>query len=98
MIKLICRRARLLLLASMLIGAMSGAFNSTNTIAQEIEIFQYGDGGGGGGALWVCPDSSTCGNFGCHARSTADPTQVCSRWLLEGATGSCPSPVNCTSR
>lgn len=59
----------------------------------------WNGGGGGGGdstTVWKCPDSQKCGNFGCHAKSIADHTQVCSRYLLEGATGSCPSPVNCT--
>lgn len=57
-----------------------------------------GGGGGGGGTLWKCPDPLVCGNFGCHPRSIADPTQVCSRYKLDpDGPGSCPSPVNCTS-
>ena len=57
MIKLIWRRACLLLLASMLMGAMLGAFNSTNTFAQEIFYDGYDDSGGGG-ATWYCGISS----------------------------------------
>ena len=53
-------------------------------------------GGGGGGGGWLCPDSQTCGNFGCHARSIADPTQICSRYKIGDGPGTCPSPVNCT--
>jgi len=97
MIKLIWRRACLLLLASMLMGAMLGAFNSTNTFAQEIFYDGYDDsGGGGGGGTYYCPSPSGCGNFGCHARSIADHTQICSQYRIDAA-ASCPSPIDCSS-
>lgn len=59
-----------------------------------------GGGGGGGGesAVWICPNSDKCGNFGCHPRSIADPTQVCSRYNFEGVPFNCSSPINCTRR
>jgi hypothetical protein len=56
-----------------------------------------GSGSGSGGAGWLCPtNNGSCASFGCNPRSYADPTQVCSRWLIQGQSGSCPSPVNCT--
>ena len=57
-----------------------------------------GDSGGGDGQTkpWKCPDPLVCGNFGCHPRSIADTTQVCSRYKLDpDGPGTCPSPVNC---
>ena len=56
-----------------------------------------GGNGGGGSGGWMCPtNNNTCGTLvGCHPRTTTDPTQVCSRYNLEGQTG-CTSPVNCT--
>ena len=103
MTKLIGRRARLLLLTSLLVGAIFGSFHNSVSFAQEgpeqPALYDGGSGGGsgGGGAGWNCPDAQTCGNFGCHAFSYTDPTQVCSRWKLEGTgPGTCPSPVLCT--
>lgn len=100
MIKRIGRRACLLLLASLLVGAIFVSFQGSATFAQIApeEPILVGDSGGGsgGGAGATCPDPLTCGNFGCHPRSIADPTLMCSRYKLEGTSGSCPSPVPCT--
>jgi hypothetical protein len=101
MTKLIGRRACLLLLASILMGAMLGAFNSTKTFAQDLEIFDdgYGDGGGGG-ATWYCGISSvevngkTCTSVGCRAYSSNDPTQVCVFRSSDGK-GGCPPLEQC---
>lgn len=52
MIKLIGRRACLLLLASLLLGSIFGSFHNSASLAQEIgpeEPILYDDGGGGGG-------------------------------------------------
>lgn len=99
MIKLIVRRASLLVLAAILVGSIFGSYNSV-TMADDggeggpvIFYNAYDDSGG----TVTCPDSQTCGNLGCNRRSIADPTQVCSRWKLEGTgPGTCPSPVNCS--
>jgi hypothetical protein len=100
MIKLIGKRARLLLLASVLLGTIFGSFHGWATVAQvgpeEPILFDGGSGGGtgGGGGNYYCPSPSGCGNFGCHARSIADPTQICSQYVIvDGA--SCPSPIDC---
>lgn len=98
MTKLIGRRACLLLLASMLMGAMLGAFNSTNTLAQDLEIFYDGDGSGGAG--WYCPIASvqvgekTCTATGCKAYSREEPTQVCVFRSSDGR-GGCPPLEQC---
>lgn len=101
MIKRISRQAYQLLLASLLIGAIFVSFQGSAAFAQivpEEPVLDGGGGavGGGGSGPKLCPDSQTCGNFGCHPKSIADPTMVCSRYKLdENAPGSCPSPVNC---
>lgn len=90
------------LLASVLLGAIFGSFHNSATLAQhsggpEEPIYYEGSGGGGGGGGgYSCPDGPTCGNFGCHPRSIADPTQVCSRYKLQASGPDCPSPVNCS--
>src|SRR5215510_3945939 len=99
MIKRISRQAFHLLLASLLIGAIFASFQGSATFAQIVPEEPVLDGGGsggsgaGGGGV-TCPDSDICGNFGCHAKSIADPTMVCSRYLLNTAPpgSSCPSP------
>jgi hypothetical protein len=99
MIKLIRRRGRLLLLASVMLGAIFGSLHNSVTMAQhgpEEPIYYEGSGDGGGGGGYSCPDAATCGNFGCHPRSIADPTQVCSRYKLQANGPECPSPVNCS--
>lgn len=78
-------------LALLLLGAMFGALNSSGTFTKLAFAQNYG-----GGTGWKCPDPQTCGNFGCHALSIVDPTQVCSRYNLIGVPGSCPSPANRT--
>jgi hypothetical protein len=102
MIKRIGRQAYQLLLALLLIGAIFASFQSSATFAQIVPEQPALDGGGsgaggGGGGGVTCPDTTICGNFGCHPKSIADPTMVCSRYLLDGAPpgSSCPSPVNC---
>jgi hypothetical protein len=101
MIKLTARRACLFLFASMLLGAMLGAFNSTHTSAQDLEIFYDGyDGSGGGGAGWYCPIASvqvgekTCTAVGCRAYSSSEPTQVCVFRSSDGK-GGCPPLEQC---
>lgn len=100
MLKLIGRPARLILLASLLIATTFTPFHNSTTVAQigpEEPAYDGGGGGGsGGGGGYVCPDGQNCGNFGCHPRSIADPTQVCSRYKLQATGPDCPSPVNCS--
>lgn len=102
MIKLIVRRARLLLLALVLLGTIFGSFHGWATAAQDIGpeepiLFDGGSGGGtGGGGAPYCPSPTWCGNFGCHPRSIADPTQICSQYKIGDGPGSCPSPINCS--
>jgi hypothetical protein len=98
MTKRIGRQAYQLLLASLLLAAIFVSFQDSATFAQiapEEPVLDRGGSGGGGGV--TCPDSTICGNFGCHPKSIIDPTMVCSRYLLNGAPpgSSCPSPVNC---
>ena len=98
MIKRIGGQAYQLSLALLLVGAIFVSFQSPATNAQilpEEPVFDGGGGGGGGGT--ACPDTTICGNFGCHPKSILDPTMVCSRYLLNGSPpgSSCPSPVNC---
>lgn len=97
MIKLIGRRACLLLLAPMLMGATLGAFNSTNTSAQDLVVVENGyEESGQPHGPWLCPDSDRCNTLGCGRRSYLDQTMVCSRWKKDqGQAYSCPSPVNC---
>lgn len=101
MIKLTVSWARLFVLAAILVASI-GSFHNSITMADDggeggPVIFYNGYEEGGGGGPVTCPDSGTCGNFGCHRRSIADPTMVCSRYVLSGgAPGSCPSPVNCS--
>ena len=100
MIKLTIRRARLFVLAAILVGSIFGSFHNSITMADDggeggPVIFYNGYEEGGGGTV-TCPDSGTCGNFGCHPRSIADPTQVCSRYKLQANGPDCPSPVNCS--
>lgn len=112
MIKNLKRRAFLLALSLLLIGAAMPAFHHQSTARAGFDYMcdaweescddgsgGYGGGGGGSGgsAGWVCPtNNGACASFGCNPRSIVDPTQVCSRWVLQGQTGPCPSPVNCT--
>ena len=53
-----------------------------------------GGGGGGGGDLYTCPSKYGCGNLGCRAKSIADPTQICTQYVIVQGT-SCPSPITC---
>ena len=86
------RPIRSLLVCLLLLGAMFIAFSSSGTFTKMAFAQNYGGTGGS-----KCPDPQICGNFGCHPKSIADPTMVCSRYLLIGAPpgSSCPSPVNC---
>jgi hypothetical protein len=97
MTKLIGRRACLFLLASMLMGAMLGAFNSTNTFAQDLEIF---DDGYGGGAGWSCPiteidvGDSICRSTGCTTSRTGSYTCV---FFNPKGSSKCPPLEMCTN-
>jgi hypothetical protein len=84
MIKLIRRQALLLILASMLIATL-GAFNSSTFAEGEIVIE---------GGSYSCPAPAGCGNWGCHAKSIADPTQVCSLYKITGP-NDCTGSVTC---
>lgn len=110
--KSLIRRASGLVLVLALVGSAFVRFHSTVLAQGDFGYMcnaweescdngsggSYGGPGSGAGGTggWVCPDSQTCGNFGCHARSIADPTQICSRYNLEGVPGNCSSPANCT--
>jgi hypothetical protein len=112
MIRLIGKRASLLLVALTLIGAAFVVL-SPRTAAQG--GFQYmcdaweqscddgsggnlGDGGGsgGGGGGYYCKANEWCGNFGCHDKSYVDHTQVCNLYKIGDGPGTCPSQINCT--
>jgi hypothetical protein len=86
------RSIRSLLVCLVFLAAMFGALSNSGTFTKMAFAQNYGGTEGSS-----CPDPQICGNFGCHPRSIADPTMVCSRYLLFGAppVSSCPSPVNC---
>jgi len=82
-------KLRRLLLLLVLFCGLIGAFSRTGSFTNTAFSQSYGSGG-----PYYCPSPSGCGNFGCHARSIADPTQICDTYpIFFGA--SCPSPINC---
>jgi hypothetical protein len=101
MIKLIGRRALLLILASMLMGATFGALNSNNAFAQNLEIFYDGYDSGGGGDSWSCPISevttgdSVCRSTGC-TKKCGDCTYTCVFYNPKGSKN-CPPLEQCTN-
>jgi hypothetical protein len=105
MIKLIGRRASLLLLASLLMGSIFGVFQGSAALAQigPEEPILYdggGGGGGGGGGSWYCPITNvtvggkTCTAVSCRPYSTTTPTQVCVFRSSDGQ-GGCPPLEQC---
>jgi hypothetical protein len=82
-------RYRRFLMLLLLLGAFATAFSRSGSFTNTAFSQSYGSGGN-----YYCPSPMGCGNFGCHARSIADPTQICSQYpIMFGA--SCPSPINC---
>lgn len=78
MIGLNRRRVFFLILASMLVSVL-GAFNPS-TFADEGTVLESG-------GSYSCPAPAGCGNWGCHAKSVSDSTQVCHLYNLAGSTG-----------
>lgn len=109
MIKLIRTRTCVLLLGSLLLGAMFGSFQGSPTKAQADpadEFFLYGGGedgggGGGGGGSWRCPitdiqtGDSGCRSTGCR-KKCADCAWVCVFYNSQGS-HLCPPLEQCTN-
>jgi hypothetical protein len=83
-------RYRRFLILLLLLGAFAASFSRSGSFTNTAFSQSYGSGN------TYCPSPSGCGNFGCHARSIADPTQVCSQYVIVWG-ASCPSPINCRS-
>jgi hypothetical protein len=108
MIKLIGRRASLLLLASVLLGAIFGSFNNSATLAQHVPgpeepiLFEGSGGGGGGGGGHYCSVSSvvvngkTCTASGCRLYSNNYPVFVCDYRGSNGSSSDCPPLEQCS--
>lgn len=103
MIKLIGRRACLLLLASLLLGGIFGSFHNSASLAQigpEEPILDGGGGGGGGGSSY-CPipsvtvNGKTCTASGCKVYSPTYPVFVCNYRSNDGSSSGCPPLEQC---
>ena len=106
MIELIGRRACLILLTSLLLGAIFGLFHNSASQAQigpeEPILYEDGGGGGGGGGAGAyCPIPSvvvggrTCTASGCKVYSPSYPVFVCNYRGSDGSSSGCPPLEQC---
>jgi hypothetical protein len=82
-------RLRRLLMLLVVFAALIGAFSRSGSFTNTAFSQSYTGPGG-----YYCPTSWGCGNFGCHARSIVDQTQICDTYPIGGG-GGCASPLTC---
>jgi hypothetical protein len=89
-------KLRQMLMASLLFGALAGAFSSSGTFTQTAFSQQYGGSGGQGDCKDQKPDMTTyCAVTWCYYTIAGGPSTATCKYMRIAGTGTCPTNISC---